>query len=108
MRRIAAQSSAASIVQSDSGSVVKDPITPSQSRLVDDSPRWKKAPPFIPAIDFPRAVLFVFQAFVGYLLMLAVMSYSAWFFIAVLLGFGVGELSVGRFMSGHESHGVHM
>ena len=40
--------------------------------------------------------------------MLAVMSYSAWFFIAVLLGFGVGELSVGRFMSGHESHGVHM
>ena len=107
MRRIAAQSTGPISLQSDSGSVTK-PDDSSISRSDNESPRWKKAPPFIPAIDFPRAALFTFQAFVGYLLMLAVMSYSAWFFIAVLLGFAVGELSVGRFMSGHESHGVHM
>lgn len=35
--------------------------------------------------------------FVHYFLMLAVMSYDAWFFIAILLGMFVGEVGFGRY-----------
>jgi len=58
--------------------------------------KFKQAPPFLWSIDAPRAALFGVQAFVGYLLMLAVMSYSAWFFIAIILGLMSGELLFGR------------
>ncbi|GAA5938780.1 copper transporter family protein [Sporobolomyces koalae] len=56
------------------------------------------SPPFTLAIDFPRAILFGLQSFVAYLLMLAVMSYSAAFFVAILVGLVVGELCFGRFI----------
>jgi copper transporter 1 len=38
------------------------------------------------------------QSFVNYLLMLAVMTVNAFFFIAILLGLVVGELAFGRFV----------
>lgn len=63
-----------------------------------------RAPPFLLAVDFPRGVLFMFQGFVSYLLMLAVMSYSASFFIAILVGLGAGEMAFGRFKH-HDGHG---
>lgn len=67
-----------------------------------------KAPPFIPSIDVPRAILFAFQAFVSYMLMLAVMTYSVWFFISIIAGLAVGELAFGRFVGHGEGGGVHL
>lgn len=34
---------------------------------------------------------------ISYLLMLAVMQFNVWFFIAILIGLGVGELGFGRY-----------
>lgn len=65
------------------------------------------APPFKLAHDVPRGVLFMFHSFINYLLMLSVMTYDAWFFIAVLLGQGVGECAFGRFAPKHEAGGLH-
>ncbi|KAM0754610.1 Ctr copper transporter [Meredithblackwellia eburnea MCA 4105] len=56
-----------------------------------------QAPPFVLMIDLPRGLLFAFASFVQYLLMLAVMTFNAWFFVAIVLGLGVGEMGFGRF-----------
>ncbi|KAI5481454.1 protein of ctr copper transporter family [Pseudohyphozyma bogoriensis] len=65
-----------------------------------------RSPPFISAIDVPRGILFAFQSFVGYLLMLAIMSYNAWFFVAILVGLGIGETAFGRYSCHlHEGQG---
>ena len=34
---------------------------------------------------------------ITYLLMLAVMQFNVWFFIAIIIGLGVGELGFGRY-----------
>jgi len=34
---------------------------------------------------------------ISYFLMLAVMQFNVWFFIAILIGLGVGELGFGRY-----------
>ena len=34
---------------------------------------------------------------INYLLMLAVMQFNVWFFIAILIGLGLGELGFGRY-----------
>ena len=88
---------------SSAGSLSKEsaPIsTPSTS--------GKRSTPFMLAVDLPRSLIFMLQAFIGYLLMLAVMSYSAWYFIAILLGLGAGELALGRYAHSHEGTGLHM
>lgn len=81
-------------------------------QLVRKDPRAKhhlaQAPPFVPSIDIPRAMLFAFQSFVSYMLMLAVMTYSAWFFISIIVGLAVGELAFGRFVEHGDEGGVHM
>ncbi|GFZ52452.1 hypothetical protein JCM24511_10225 [Saitozyma sp. JCM 24511] len=43
------------------------------------------------------AVLFMFASGVNYFLMLAVMQFNVWLFIAILFGLGVGELGFGRY-----------
>lgn len=65
------------------------------------------APPFKLAHDLPRGFLFMFSAFVNYLLMLSVMTYDVWFFLAVLIGLGVGECAFGRFAPKHPHDALH-
>ncbi|GAA5910099.1 hypothetical protein JCM8208_000955 [Rhodotorula glutinis] len=69
------------------------------------------SPPFLLAVDLPRALLLGLQAFVAYLVMLAVMSYNAYFFVAILVGLMAGELAVGRYIAAFggagAAHGGH-
>lgn len=89
------------------------PSYPSSATPTRQSPF---SPPFSLAIDLPRSLLFGLQAFIAYLLMLAVMTYNAWFFIAILLGLVAGEMAFGRYIAlllgagehaGHGDNGVH-
>ncbi|KAF8273779.1 hypothetical protein EI94DRAFT_1714907 [Lactarius quietus] len=43
------------------------------------------------------ATLFMVWSAISYFLMLAVIQYNVWFFIAILIGLGVGELGFGRY-----------
>ncbi|TFK77222.1 hypothetical protein BDN72DRAFT_33124 [Pluteus cervinus] len=64
----------------------------------------QNTPPFILAHDGPRAFLHLVQTTLGYLCMLAIMTFNVWFLLAVVLGSAVGELLFGRFMSGNHVH----
>lgn len=57
----------------------------------------KHTQPFRFSVDLPRAVLMTIAAAVGYLLMLAVMTYNVGYFLSVLAGAFIGELAFGRF-----------
>ena len=52
-------------------------------------------------------MLFMFPSFVSYMLILSVMTYEAWFFIAVLFGLGAGECTHGRFVPKHPHDFLH-
>ncbi|KAH7920822.1 CTR copper uptake transporter [Leucogyrophana mollusca] len=54
-------------------------------------------PPFIPEHDIVRGIMFAAQALLGYLFMLAVMTYSLGFIFALVVGLGVGETLFGRY-----------
>ncbi|KAH8926942.1 hypothetical protein BT69DRAFT_1258702 [Atractiella rhizophila] len=73
-----------------------------------DSREKTRAPsrltPFIAAHDIPRGLLQILQSGIGYLLMLAVMMGNVWWFIAVLLGLGIGETLFGRFAHVEDHH----
>lgn len=51
-------------------------------------------------VDLPRALLTAVAVTVGYLLMLAVMTYNVGYFLSVIAGAFVGELAFGRFHQG--------
>ena len=68
----------------------------------------RDVPSFVPAIDIARGVVFAFYGFILYLLMLAVMTYSAWYLIAILLGSGLGETLFGRWSKGSHDDGIHL
>lgn len=63
------------------------------------SPR-RTIPPFVPSQDVLRGILYAFHAFLGYALMLAVMSYNAGYIISIVAGLGVGEVLFGRMTTG--------
>ncbi|KAF1991652.1 copper transporter family protein [Aulographum hederae CBS 113979] len=56
------------------------------------------------SVDLPRAALVTVMAGVGYLLMLAVMTFNVGYFCSVLAGTFVGEVAVGRFIVMMEEH----
>ncbi|KAH9875337.1 hypothetical protein J1614_004829 [Plenodomus biglobosus] len=51
-------------------------------------------------VDLPRALLSAVAVAVGYLLMLAVMTYNVGYFLSIVAGAFVGELAFGRFNQG--------
>jgi copper transporter 1 len=58
--------------------------------------RMRTIPPFIAAHDIPRGILYAAQMLVSYLLMLAIMTFQAAYFISIVLGLGIGETIFGR------------
>jgi len=64
---------------------------------------YRTFPPFTPSHDIPRGIFHAFQAFIGYGLMLAVMTFQAAYIIAIVIGLGVGEVVFGRFAAGRHS-----
>jgi len=58
--------------------------------------RSRTIPPFIAAHDVPRGILYAAQMLVLYLLMLAIMTFQAAYFISIILGLGIGETIFGR------------
>ncbi|BGP02240.1 Copper transporter [Rhodotorula toruloides ATCC 204091] len=106
-------SAAASNLQKETSRSSPAPSYPSSST---SSREPLFSPPFSLAIDLPRSLLFGLQAFIAYLLMLAVMTYNAYFFIAILLGLVAGEMAFGRYIAlllgagahaGHGENGLH-
>ncbi|KAF2437525.1 hypothetical protein P171DRAFT_437612 [Karstenula rhodostoma CBS 690.94] len=62
--------------------------------------RWRAGNPWRVSIDVPRAMLEGIRALIGYILMLAVMTFNLGFLLVVILGIVVGELILGRYISG--------
>lgn len=58
-------------------------------------PRSRLNAPVIP--ECVCTVLFVLWSAISYFLMLAVMQLNIWYFIAILIGLGMGELGFGRY-----------
>ncbi|EIN13571.1 hypothetical protein PUNSTDRAFT_79204 [Punctularia strigosozonata HHB-11173 SS5] len=63
--------------------------------------RARRAPAFIASHDLPRGAIFAVQALVGYLLMLAVMTFQAAYIICIIAGSGAGEMAFGRWGTGN-------
>ncbi|KAH5216607.1 copper transporter [Parastagonospora nodorum] len=57
----------------------------------------KHVQPWRFGVDLPRALIMTVATAVGYLLMLAVMTFNVGYFLSVLAGVFIGELAFGRF-----------
>ncbi|KAK4548129.1 hypothetical protein LTR36_009998 [Oleoguttula mirabilis] len=73
-------------------------------KVVRSSRRALESVPWRFSTDLPRACIFVVQAGVGYLLMLAVMTLNVGYFLSVLAGLFVGELAMGRYTQMDDGH----
>ncbi|KAJ3750104.1 Ctr copper transporter [Lentinula detonsa] len=56
----------------------------------------RTVPPFIVTHDILRGSIYAIQALLGYILMLAVMTFQAAYVISIILGLGIGEILFGR------------
>lgn len=68
-------------------------------KIIQAKSRSKERAPFRLSEDLPRSFVYMVQAGVGYLLMLAVMTFNVGYFMSVLAGLFLGELAVGRYTS---------
>lgn len=98
---VADQNSAAEKVMGDANSTTGILTT----NGVQENVRMVQAPvkhiqPFRFSVDLPRAGLMTVIAGVGYLLMLAVMTFNVGYFLSVLGGTFLGEIAFGRFNQG--------
>jgi len=88
----------------------KSPDIAEEASSVKDAPSLKQGrpartlPPFIASHDIPRGVLFALQALLGYVLMLAVMTFQAAYIISIIAGLGIGEMLFGRLGGGSVVH----
>ncbi|KAK3721790.1 hypothetical protein LTR37_002955 [Vermiconidia calcicola] len=73
-------------------------------RVLRSSRRGIETQPWRFSTDLPRACVYVVQAGVGYLLMLAVMTMNIGYFLSVLAGLFVGEISCGRYAALDDGH----
>ncbi|KAE9410822.1 Ctr copper transporter [Gymnopus androsaceus JB14] len=58
--------------------------------------KTRTVPPFIAAHDVSRGAIHALQALLGYILMLAAMTFQAAYIISIILGLGIGEILFGR------------
>ncbi|KAL4959207.1 copper transporter family protein [Aspergillus stella-maris] len=73
-----------------------------QQKLSDIFRHWAPTAPWSCRVDGGRGLLEALRAFIGYILMLAVMTFNVGIFCAVLAGILVGEIVLGR----HTPHSV--
>ncbi|PNS14874.1 hypothetical protein CAC42_2103 [Sphaceloma murrayae] len=73
-------------------------------QIIKTRAQSREGSPFRLSTDIPRAGIYTAQAGVGYLLMLAVMTFNVGYFLSVLAGLFVGELALGRFTSKSFDH----
>lgn len=73
-------------------------------KVIRSHQRRLESTPWRLSTDVPRACIFTVQAGLGYLLMLAVMTLNAGYFLSVLAGLFVGELAVGRYAAVNDHH----
>lgn len=75
----------------------------SEEEVSEEEERITKAysaPPFKWRYDIPRTLIAGLEAFTGYLLMLAVMTFDVGYFFAAIGGIMLGELVFGRYIVG--------
>ncbi|KXT12983.1 hypothetical protein AC579_3172 [Pseudocercospora musae] len=73
-------------------------------RVLHTGRRGVQSKPWRFSTDLPRACIYVVQAGVAYLMMLAVMTLNVGYFLSVLAGLFVGELAVGRYTVVEDDH----
>ncbi|MBW0496535.1 hypothetical protein O181_036250 [Austropuccinia psidii MF-1] len=76
----------------DTNTFDKEPIDSAASNIKVTKPTT----PWNAQQDIPRGVLAALHASIGYFLMLAVMTYNIYYFIAIILGYFCGEVIFGR------------
>ena len=58
----------------------------------------RRVPPFIPAHDLTRGVVFAAQSALSFALMLIVMTFNVGFILSIVVGLGIGETLFGRYI----------
>ncbi|TKX21400.1 Ctr copper transporter-like protein 2 [Elsinoe australis] len=70
-------------------------------QIIKTKAKSREGTPFRLSTDLPRGAIYTVQAGVGYLLMLAVMTFNVGYFLSVLAGLFIGEVALGRFTTQH-------